>query len=68
MHGELVIKRKAFGENENGTETADGRLVPVLQGGLGQFLGRLRQRFEGGAGGVLLLVSPLLQGLSGAPL
>ena len=66
MHGELVIKRKAFGENENGTETADGRLVSVLQGGLGQFLGRLRQRFEGGAGGVL--VSPLLQGLSGAPL
>ena len=64
MHGELVIKRKAFGENENGTETADGRLVPLLQGG--QFLGRLRQRFEGGAGGVL--VSPLLQGLSGAPL
>ena len=60
----MVIKRKAFGENENGTETADGRLVPVLQGG--QFLGRLRQMFEGGAGGVL--VSPLLQGLSGAPL
>ena len=57
----MMIKRKAFGENEKGTETADGRLVPVLQ-----FLGRLRQRFEGGAGGVL--VSPLLQGLSGAPL
>ena len=63
----MMIKRKAFGENENGTETADGRLVPLLQGGCGgQFLGRLRQRFEGGAGGVL--VSPLLQGLSGAPL
>ena len=60
----MMIKRKAFGENENGTETADGRMV--LQGGRGQFLGRLRQRFEGGAGGVL--VSPLLQGLSGAPL
>ena len=63
----MMIKRKAFGENENGTETADGRLVPVLQGGHGwEFLGRLRQRFEGGAGGVL--VSPLLQGLGGAPL
>ena len=59
----MMIKRKAFGENENGTETADGRLVLH---GCGQFLGRLRQRFEGGAGGVL--VSPLLQGLSGAPL